>query len=92
MEKPNIHLDNIKVRKEKLKNSSVNKYVDDTDVLIKKSKEYREKLNKQSSDFIEFLEKTNEVMENTKRLNIIKIRKKNLKVFLQGHVENIIQK
>ena len=31
-------------------------------------------------------------MENTKRLNIIKIRMKNLKVFLQGHVENIIQK
>ena len=31
-------------------------------------------------------------MENTKRLNIIKIRMKNLKVFLQGHVKNIIQK
>ena len=61
MGKSNVHLDNIKVRIEKLKNSSVNKYVDDTDVLIKKSKGYREKLNKQSSDIIEFLEETNEL-------------------------------
>ena len=38
MEKSNIHLDNTKVRIEKLKNPSVNEYVDDTDVLIKKSK------------------------------------------------------
>ena len=89
MEKSNIHLDDIKVRIEKLKNPSVNEYVDDTDVLIKKAKGYREKLNKQSSDIIEFLEKTNEVMENTKRLNNIKVRMKNLKVFLHGHVENI---
>ena len=81
----NKRLDAIKVGIENLQKPVVSKYINDTE-LIKKSKAKRAKLNKYSSDIIEFIENLTEVMENTKRLNNIKIRMKNLKVLLQGVV------
>ena len=72
-----------KVCMENLKKPVVNKYINDTE-LIKKSKVKREKLNKYSSDIIDFIENSKEVMENTKRLNNIKIHMK--KYFYRGIV------
>ena len=46
-------------------------------------------MTKHSTDIIAFIENSKEVMENTtKRLNNIKVRTKNLKVFLQGDNED----
>ena len=47
------------------------------------------KWNKYSSDIIDFIENSKEFMENTKPLNNVKIRMKNLKVFLQRDSDNI---
>ena len=47
------------------------------------------KWNKYSSDIIDFIENSKEVMENTKPLNNVKILMKNLKVFLQRDSDNI---
>ena len=72
----NKRLDAIKVCIENLRKPLVNKYTNDTE-LIKKSNAKREKLNKYSSDITDFIENSKDVMENTKRLNNIKIRMKN---------------
>ena len=84
----NKRLDAIKVCIENLKKPVVNKYINDTE-LIKKSKAKMNKWNKYSSDIIDFIENSKEVMENTKPLNNVKIRMKNLKVFLQRDSDNI---
>ena len=84
----NKRLDAIKVCIENLKKPVVNTYINDTE-LIKKSKAKMNKWNKYSSDIIDFIENSKEVMENTKPLNNVKIRMKNLKVFLQRDSDNI---